>query len=82
MPIENLKKFQVQILTWVVWALIFILSGVTAYQQVLFMDMPENYVRLERYKCDQDKLEKGLSEIKSDTRDIRQLLDKIYVKVD
>lgn len=74
MPIDNLKKLQIKILTWVVWALIFVLTGLTAYQQVLFMDMPKNYVRLERYNCDQDKIEKRLTEIKSDTRDIRNYI--------
>lgn len=62
---NGLNKTQVKILTWVVYALIFFLTTITGWQQIQFFNMPDNYVRLERYKTDSNRMDTTLGRIEN-----------------
>ncbi|MCP3944513.1 MAG: hypothetical protein GY710_23965 [Desulfobacteraceae bacterium] len=76
---DGLTQTQTKILTWVVYALLLILTGVVAWLAVSFADLSSQYVRLERYKSDRTTMQDTLTEIRTDTRDTRMLLEKIYI---
>ena len=57
MPTNGLNKTAVQILTWVVYALMVIISIATFYLIVEQAKMPDKYVRLERYQADTERIE-------------------------
>lgn len=75
---NGLTNTQIKILTWVVWALLFLLSGIVAWVAVQQFNMSNQYVRLERYKSDKVSMQLTLDEIREDTRDMRRLLEKIF----
>ena len=52
MPTDRLRTTQIKMLTYAIYALIFILTTVTAWNSVCINSMPNDYVRLERYKED------------------------------
>lgn len=79
---DGLTNPQIKVLTWIMQTLLILMVGVVSWLCVQMYTMPDKYVRLERYQSDQDTSKDTLSDIKSDTRDIRQLLDKIYVRGD
>ena len=54
----DLKSIQIKILTYGIYALIFVLTSLTAWQHLQLTELPDNYVRLERYKEDQ-KIDRG-----------------------
>lgn len=72
---QGLNQTQTKILTWVVYALIFILTGVTAWQQVKFVNLSNEYVRLERYKADSVRTDSTLCRIENK-------LDKLLMQND
>ena len=51
------------VLTWLVYALIMFLTGVTGWQQIKFMNLPQEFVRLERYQSDKSDTKESLSRI-------------------
>jgi septal ring factor EnvC (AmiA/AmiB activator) len=67
-----------KILTWVIYALIFVLTSATAYQQFDLSrvkdELPKEYVRLERYKCDQETIKNMLMRIEKSVDSIRDNL--------
>jgi len=54
---DGLTGTQTKILTWVIYALMTILSIATAYLIVEQAKMSEKYVRLERYQADTKRIE-------------------------
>lgn len=77
---NGLTSTQTKILTWVIYALIFIQSGVIGWLAIDRQNLPNQFVRLERYKSDKADMQHTLNEIRGDTRDTRKLLEKIYYK--
>lgn len=62
---NGLNETQVKVLTWVVYALIFILTTVTAWQHIEIYNMPEKFVRLERYQADTESRVNALIRIEN-----------------
>ena len=60
---NGLSTTQTKVLTWLVYALMFFLTTVTVAHTVQFMNMPEKYVLLERYKSDEIKNSDSLRRI-------------------
>ncbi len=66
----NLPEWQVKWLTYLVFILLTILTGATAYQNASISEMesrvnemPKEYVQLERYTADQSRQESTLDKI-------------------
>lgn len=72
---ENLRSTQVKILTYLVYGLMSILTLTTAFTLYELYVMPDKYVRLERYQCDQDsvrgQLEKLIDKVDETNRFLR-----------
>jgi len=60
---KGLTGTQVTVLTWLVYALILFLTVVTGWQQIKFMELPKEFVRLERYQSDGAKSQESLCRI-------------------
>ena len=60
---NGLSEAKVTWLTYLVYLLLFLLTSITAWQQVTIAKMPEVYVRLERYKADVDARDCSLTRI-------------------
>ncbi len=52
MPTDDLRAVQIKMLNYAIYALIFILSSITAWNSISISALPNDYVRLERYKAD------------------------------
>lgn len=52
MPTDHLSKLQVKVLSYGIYALIFILTSFTSWQHHKITTLPDTYVRLERYQSD------------------------------
>lgn len=77
---NGLTTTQTKILTWAVYALLFLLTGAVSYVADKQANMASQYVRLERYQSDKASMQCTLDDIKTDTRDTRQLVEKIYLQ--
>jgi len=62
---NGLNGLQVKILTWVVYGLIMFLTVVTGWQQVKLFEMPNEFVRLERYQSDSNTSRESLKRIEN-----------------
>jgi len=62
---NGLNNESVKILTWVVYALILILTGATSYLMVAQAQMSDKYVRLERYQSDTQRIESSACRLES-----------------
>ncbi|MBT7628767.1 MAG: hypothetical protein HN597_03560 [Desulfobacula sp.] len=60
---KGLTGIQVTVLTWLVYALIMFLTVVTGWQQIKFTELPNEFVRLERYQSDENKSTESLCRI-------------------
>jgi len=65
MMTENLRGVQVKILTYGIYALMFILTSVIAWHTTIIKAMPEQYVQLERYKEDRTDQRTSLCRIEA-----------------
>ena len=63
--VTGLNDEAVRILTWVVYALILVLSGATSYLLVSHAQMSDKYVRLERYQSDTRRIESAACRLES-----------------
>ena len=70
---EGLNTPAVRWLTFLVYGLIVVLTIMTGWHQATIGELPDNYVRLERYQSDNTRIEQGL-------RDINQKLDALMIK--
>jgi hypothetical protein len=70
---DGLNETQVTILTWLVYALIVFLTGVTAYQQVQLIGIQKEKVSIERYKS-------GTSRIENTMENMNGKLDRLIEK--
>lgn len=59
----NLSQGKQNVLTYLVYVLLSLLTLVMGYVVIQMTQLPETYVRLERYLCDQSKIEKVLERI-------------------
>ncbi|HCY85927.1 MAG TPA: hypothetical protein DHV36_12400 [Desulfobacteraceae bacterium] len=57
---NGLTVTQTKILTYAVYAVLFVLSSITAWLAIQVYAMPEKYVRLERYQADTKRVERQL----------------------
>lgn len=64
---ENASKTQVQFLKYLVWVLLTFLTVSGSWTMLemyrLKSDLPEKYVRLERYQCDQKALQGSVNKL-------------------
>lgn len=79
MPTNNLSKRQANYISILFTAILILVTILSAYQTVqisqqntmihrqqrMMTDLPKEYVRLERYRCDQERIEKTLGSIDS-----------------
>lgn len=72
---DNLNSTQVKILTWVIYALMALLTVATTYLMIENAHLSDKYVRLERYKADSTRTESTLCRIENK-------LDKIILRVE
>ena len=56
---------EVKVLKYALYALIFVLTSVTAWSAIRIADLPESYVRLERYKEDRITYRDSLKRIEA-----------------
>lgn len=60
---QGLNNRKAQWLTYLVYVLITLLTAVSLYHFKTIVELPDNYVRLERYTCDIEKVERRLERI-------------------
>ena len=60
---NGLNSKKAQLLTYLVYVLLTLLTCVSLYHFYMIANLPDNYVRLERYICDITKVEKNLEKI-------------------
>lgn len=71
---DELSTGMVKWLTYLVYIMLFILTILTSWHTVTLSALPDKYVRLERYTCDMQRIEKALSSI--DTKLDRLIMGK------
>ncbi len=62
---KGLNPTEARVLTYALYTVLFVLTGIIAWLSVEVHGMPEKYVRLERYQSDTAKVEKQLDSIDS-----------------
>lgn len=60
---NGLNSNKIKFLTYLVYVLLTLLTAVSVYHFTEITNLPETYVRLERYTCDMQKIEKQLDRI-------------------
>ena len=60
---KNLNESRVKWLTYLVYILLSILTLVTGWHTVALSNLPDKYVRLERYQSDASRIENNLKTI-------------------
>lgn len=61
--VENFSNGEAKVLKWIVSVLILILTGTTAWNALSIANLPDKYVRLERYQCDQKDIKDALNKM-------------------
>jgi len=60
---NNLNESRVKWLTYLVYILLFVLTLITGWHTVALSNLPDKYVRLERYQTDAGRIESNLKAI-------------------
>ena len=76
---DNLARREVKWLTWLVYLLLTVLAILTGWNTNRINDMPEKYVRLERYLCDVGKIEKTLQSLGTNISKLDDKIDKLLI---
>jgi hypothetical protein len=75
---DGLNGRQVRFLTYLIYVLISVVAAATSYNFWKIAEFPEKYLLLERYSCDQQRIESSLHKI--DTKLDRMIERAIPVK--
>ena len=73
---DGLNETQTKILTWVVYALLTVLTTVVGWQQIKLTNLSSEFVRLERYKTDENRIQQYLCRIETTLNEIQKDIRK------
>ena len=61
----SIREDHIKFLGFIVTILLIIISGITGWHTTILASLPNNYVRLERYNCDETKQQTTLQRIET-----------------